>query len=64
LLSFDTRHARQRRRIDRPAAVTMSINNVSGSGTVPFALAEPAAPEPTPRVAPKLARQVLKSAWV
>jgi hypothetical protein len=48
-MSFDTGHARQRRRVDTPAAATMSITNVAGSGTVAFALAT----EPLPADLPK-----------
>ena len=48
-MSFDTRDVRQRRRVDTLAAVTMSITNVAGSGTVAFALA----PEPLPAGSPK-----------
>ena len=53
-MSFDTRHVRQRRRVDTPAAATMSITNVVGSGTVAFALAT----EPLPPGSPKLVRHV------
>ena len=54
LMSFDTRHARHRRRADTPAAATMNSMIVAGSGTAAFALT----PEPLPAVWPKWARQL------
>jgi hypothetical protein len=55
VLSFDTRHVRQRRRVDTPAAVTMSISIVAGSGMVAFARA----PAPLPGGRPKWDRHTV-----